>query len=93
MTKFRGFVRDLLLVSVSVLIAVLVTHQTMQKQASPQQNAEGTVAGVEESTPRMGDSVNQQLLELRMDMARAHEALNNKINLVKSAPKDSTASL
>lgn len=82
MINFRGFVRDLLLVSVSALIAVLVTHQTMQKQASPQQNAEGTVAGVEESTPRAGDSVNDQLTALREEMDRAHLALSRKIEML-----------
>lgn len=92
MIKLKGLLRDLLLVSVSALIAMFVTQLNVYKQSNPQQDTEEPVSGFEKTTSGAGDHVSEQLTQIRLDMARENEALNYKINAIENALQDLTGS-
>ena len=98
----KGIIRDLLLVSVATLIAVFAVQYIGPKQSglhSQPGSSDQTVdlaADIDKKTPVTVDSINDQMAALRMEIARAHAALEKKIidlSYSKQEPQDDSYSV
>ena len=76
----KGIIRDLVLVSVAALIAVLAVQFTGPKQTDSQSQTEDLAVDTQKKTPVTGDSINDQIIALRVEMAQAHAVLDKKIS-------------